>query len=197
MSVIPLPHWYQIDFLIQGTAKTVLTTVASLIEELKKEKLISKWFFLYENDTIRIRFKASDAKALKKVIDSFIDTKKLTPSPKLPFGGYEESSESFDSEDSVETFANIMSELSDLSIKRLSNPETFEPYKLLERLTHCIFNNIYGTNTEIYSRLKMLGVDFGSKDNPNQTALDENQKYIKNPPVTIPMPLPEIIIPAK
>jgi len=112
--------------------------------------------------------------------------------PEKPFEPYVEGDDMFANIEVVETFANIMVDLTSLTIKRLSDAN-FSNFRLMERLTHCIFNNIYGSDTETYMRLKLLGFDFQSQDNPEQTILDDNQKYtlgsfvtITTPPINIP-----------
>ena len=55
---------------------------------------------------------------------------------------YQEGDEMLYSSDVVETFANVMSEVTELMIKKLKNETSFQSYRVLERLQHCMFNNM-------------------------------------------------------
>ena len=178
MRLIQLPNWFQIDFEIKTSPRATLELVFKLISKLKEQNLITKWFFLYEGKTIRVRFETTSSSDLQKNIGIFVSDHSMTPSPSVPFSPYQESQKSFDSEEAINSFANIMFELSELSIKRLSNSELFQPYKFLERISHCIFNNIYGDSIELYIKLKLLGMNFDNKDNPNQTIIDHKKQYL-------------------
>lgn len=192
MTFLTLKNWYQIDFKIDGSAKATLLKISKLVDELKENDLIKDWFYLFENTTIRVRFNSLSSEDLKLAITNSTSVLGLSTVPEKPFESYVEGNDMFANVEVVETFANIMSILTSLTIKRLGNAN-FSNFRLMERLTHCIFNNIYGSNTEIYMRLKLLGFDFQSQDNSEQTILDDNQKYalgssitITTPPINIP-----------
>lgn len=181
-QAITLPDWYQIDFKIEKSVRVIIQKVANLAKELKSKSLIKKWFYLYENTTVRVRFKSKKPRELERAIDNFAKTQKLIISEALKFGPYWESTGIFPDIQTLKGFANIMSELSELTIAKAEGQVKFSNYILTERLSHCIFNNIYGTDTEAYFLLKRLGVSFGHDDNPEQTILDDKMaiKLIQN-----------------
>jgi len=187
MTLLTLKDWYQIDFKIDGSPKTTLQKVSKLVTDLDNKGLVKGWFYLFENTTIRVRFNTLRSEDLKSAITNSTSVLGLVTVPEKPFEPYVESDDMFANVEVVETFANIMSDLTSLTIKRLENAN-FSNFRLMERLTHCIFNNIYGSNTEIYMRLKLLGFNFQSQDNPEQTILDDNQKYAMGSSVTITTP---------
>lgn len=187
-NLLTLKNWYQIDFKIDSSAKTTLQSVGQFIDELKTEDLINRWFYLFENTTIRIRFSSTKPTDLESAIPKFVKKFGLVGVPEKPFEPYTEDTNMFASPAMVETFANVMSELSELTIQRFEDKTRFSNYKLVERLSHCIYNNVYGSDTEIYFLLKKLGIDFKSQDNPEQTILDDNQKYLKGCKVTFTTP---------
>lgn len=193
MPELILKDWYQIDFKLNTSPKSLLEKVSLLISELKKKKVIRRWFFLYENTTIRIRFKSYDQNNLQKKVDAFVQTNSLIIDPNKPFEPYSESTVDFSGVEMIETFANIMSDLSDLTIQ-FKDPKLFGKYKLVEIISHCVFNNVYGSDTEGYFMLKRIGMNFQS-DNPEQTVLDDNQKYELSNPTTIT--IPSIRVPKK
>lgn len=172
---IDIPNWYQLDFDI-STAKITLQGISKLMKELININSIDKWFYLFEGSTIRVRMYTSNARNLEKTVKENALKMNLTISLQHPFEGYWETTDAFAGVEVAERFADIMSSLTALTITRLDGKQ-FSNYKLVERLSHCIFNNTYGSDTEIYLLLKRLGVDFQSQDNPEQTVLDDNQKY--------------------
>lgn len=186
-NLLTLKNWYQIDFKLEERAKITLQKIAKLIDNLEKQRLINKWFYLFENTTIRIRFNSNKPADLEATISEFVQKFGLVGVPEKPFEPYVEGDDMFANLEVVETFANIMANLTSLTIKRLADAN-FSNFKLMERLTHCIFNNIYGSKTETYILLKLLGIDFQSQDNPEQTILDDNQNYILGGSVTITTP---------
>ena len=187
MTLLTLKNWYQIDFKVDGSPKITLQKISKLVDELKKMDLINGWFYLFEYTTIRVRFNSLRQKDLKSAISTSLSKLELITIPEKPFEPYVEGDDMFANIEVVETFANIMVDLTSLTIKRLSDAN-FSNFRLMERLTHCIFNNIYGSDTETYMRLKLLGFDFQSQDNPEQTILDDNQKYAMGSSVTITTP---------
>ena len=83
-----------------------------------------------------------------------------------------------------------MSELSEFTIQRFENKVHFSNYRLVERLSHCIFNNVYGLPTEEYFLLKRILERIGGNldnlnDNPEQTVLDDSLKISTTQEITI------------
>lgn len=172
-GVINLKDWYQIDFTIVGEPAEMMQNISKFISGLKEKKVIDKWFFLYEYTNIRIRFKTLNRQELKSEIDALTNKLGLKVSADYPFEVYSEGADTFTNEQVVEVFANIMSELSELELKKIDGTTNFSNYNLVERLSHCIFNTVYGSNTERYLLLKRLGISF-ENENPEQTVLDTN-----------------------
>ena len=196
MTQITLPEWYQFDIEIKGTTpKQTLQRIVKVIEVIKSEK----WFFLYENTTICVRLKSKKSKELEVAIKDLTAKQNLTISPGLPFQAYWEDEATFTNLQVLEVFANIMSEVTELTIGKLKGQTTYSNYTLVERLSHCIFNNIFGLPTEEYFLLKRLlerlRIGMGNlNDNPEQTVLDTNPKIgtvqgINVPTLTLNVPL--------
>lgn len=145
MSNIVLKNWYQLDFKIKNPVED-LEKVDSIMKELKSQKLISKWFFLYERPnkvpTIRVRMCSNKKSALQKRLIKLTKDKSLTVYERLPFSDYVESAETLFNEEVVERFANIMSEVTLLTIRKLKNQIRFGNYRMIERISHCLFNNM-------------------------------------------------------
>ncbi|HUW21110.1 MAG TPA: lantibiotic dehydratase C-terminal domain-containing protein [Candidatus Bathyarchaeia archaeon] len=194
-KLITIDDWYQLDFKLDKPPKAIMKSIAQLIDKLKAKKLADKWFYLFEGKTLRLRFHSNDPDRLNKTINKIAQKLGLTPDPEHPFEPYSEGNDMFASPEMVETFANIMAELSKLTIKRVNDKKVFGNYRLVERLSHCIFNNVYGSDTEKYFLLKKMGVDFQSQDNPEQTVTDDNQQYTLTQPIKIS--IPQIKIPKK
>lgn len=144
MAIIKVKSWYQLDFslLKASEAKDVLLRIDNVMSELKSFKLVGKWFFLFEEDTIRVRIKSKNGGALKKEIDKLVTVNNLSPSDKLPFSEYQESDETMFNLTIAEAFADIMSEVTKLTISKLKGNLSFDNYRVLERLQHCMFNNL-------------------------------------------------------
>ncbi|MBU2543461.1 hypothetical protein KJ707_02775 [Patescibacteria group bacterium] len=184
---IKLDNWYQIDFKIVESARLTIQKIARLINSLKDSKLIDRWFYLYENTTIRLRFRTDRSEELKSAVYNFAKDLDLINVEGKLFEIYTESDDKFRNSATIETFANIMSELSELMLKRIERKNDFSSYDLVERLSHCIFNNVYGTDTELYFLLKRLGIPFNEDDNPEQTILDETIQIKLTSPTSIQM----------
>ena len=180
---IDIPNWYQLDFNISDP-KNTLVAISNLMTGLINQKLINKWFYLFEGSTIRVRMHTTNPQILENAITEGASKLSLIVSIYHPFERYWETMDAFDDAEAVEMFANVMSSLTLLTITRLKGKQ-ISNYRLVERLTHCIFNNVYGSDTEVYLLLKKLGADFGNRDNPQQTVLDNNQKYEKTMPSTL------------
>lgn len=143
MSSIVLKDWYQLDFTIKNPIED-LRKIDSIMGNLIREKLITKWFFLYEETTIRVRMGSNDKNTLKKRLFELINSAGLTPDSKLPFSDYAESEGDFNNEQVVERFANIMSEITQLTIKKIRKQINYDTYRIMERTSHCLFNNMGG-----------------------------------------------------
>ncbi len=194
-NLITLKDWYQLDFKLDKPPKAVIKGVTQLVSDLRAKKLADKWFYLFEGKTFRVRFRSSNPDGLNKRISETVQKLGLTRDPEHPFESYSEDDDMLANPETVETFANMMAELSNLTSQRVDNKKLFGNYRLVERLSHCIFNNVYGSDTEIYFLLKRIGVDFQAKDNPEQTVIDDNQQYELTSPIT--MTVPSIKIPKK
>ena len=174
MTQITLPDWYQFDIEVKGaTPKPTLQEIVKVIEDLKSQQLIEKWFFLYENSTVRVRLKSKKCKELELTVKDLTAKQNLTISSGLSFQAYWEDEATFPTLQVLEAFANVMSEVTELTIEKFKGRITHSNYTLVERLSHCIFNNVYGTDTEGYFLLKRLKVNFNDEDNPEQTILDD------------------------
>lgn len=141
MSIITLKDWYQFDFKIKSPLKD-LKAIDMVMVTLKKEGLISKWFFLFEGKVIRIRMASLDKKELEKRLKELLDKHGLEFSDTLQFSEYAEGSETLFNEEVVKRFANIMVEVTQLTIKKIKENTKFDTYRLMERLSHCLFNNM-------------------------------------------------------
>jgi hypothetical protein len=184
-NLITIKKWYQLDFKLDKAHRSIMKSVAQLIDKLKANKFTDKWFYLFEGKTLRLRFHSNNPDGLNKAINKATQKLRLTLDPEHPFEPYSEDDDMFASPEMIETFANIMAELSELTIKRVNNKKVFGNYRLVERLSHCIFNNVYGSDTEKYFLLKRMGVDFQSQDNPEQTVTDDSQQYALTKPIKI------------
>lgn len=144
MAIITLKNWYQLDFVLANAseAKSVLLKIDELMSHLQKAKLTNSWFFLFEGDTIRVRMQSTSKKKLQDDIQKLSQTKELSISSKLPFSDYQEGDEMMFNELFVESFAKIMSEVTKMTIEKLRGKTTFDTYRALERLQHCMFNNL-------------------------------------------------------
>lgn len=160
MGSIYLKNWYQLDFQIQNPVED-LKKIDIVMGELKEEKMILKWFFLFEGPTIRVRMNAidEDEKILKGKLEELSNKNGLTAAETLPFSPYSESTESLFNEDAVEGFANIMSEITQLTIKKIKKQVDFDNYRLIERISHCSFNvmaTLSGKTEEHFLQQRLL-----------------------------------------
>ncbi|OGM19754.1 hypothetical protein A2686_05380 [Candidatus Woesebacteria bacterium RIFCSPHIGHO2_01_FULL_38_10] len=144
MAIITLKNWYQLDFKSSNVAKVkvILLKIDTVMSTLKKEELIDSWFFLYEGDTIRIRMFSKNREGLQGRLIELSAKKGLETSDKLPFSDYQEGDEMMFNESVVEAFAKIMSEVTLLTISKLKDGISFDNYRVLERLQHCMYNNL-------------------------------------------------------
>ena len=183
METIKPDDWYQLDFDIV-TPKTTLQNISKLIAELKTQNLITKWFYLFEGNTIRVRLHSNRPAELENTINEATQGLGLTISADHPFEGYWETTEAFSNKEMATTFADVMSVVTELTITRVEGA-TFSNYKLTERLSHCIFNNVYGSDTEAYFMLKRIGIDLQLDDDPEQTVIDADQQYRLSNPTSV------------
>lgn len=81
---------------------------------------------------------------LKKKLTELAYKKNLEIYDKKPFEKYVEGSDDLFNEEVAKSFANIMSEVTQLTIKKLKKQTHFDNYKIMERISHCLFNNMGG-----------------------------------------------------
>lgn len=182
MSTIIVKDWYQLDFKMKNPIvdlKKIDTTMNGLL----MENLISKWFFLFEQGpVIRVRMESSNKIELHKKLDELSNNCGLEIADSLLFSEYAEGSEMLFNEETVKRFANIMSEITQLTIKKIKQENQFDTYRIMERISHCLFNNMAGISSfksEEYflaQRLKertgqSFDGDFENKIADNQTNL--------------------------
>lgn len=161
MAIITIKGWYQIDYEISNKFTEIKSTLLGINEmflKLESVGIVERWFFLYENDTIRVRIKSKTEKKLKKKLDDLSSNKGLTQSNKLVFSTYQESDETMFSESVATAFAEIMSEVTKLTVAKLRKGLSFDNYRVLERLQHCMFNNLLtlGGKSEEYFLINRL-----------------------------------------
>ena len=133
---IILNEWYQVDFRIANPDLLVepgkVRKIFSIMEELKEKKLIDMWFFLREKSKLRIRWHSLKKEETKKEIETLSNNfnveiiKEPNPSfkddledypPIAPFSDYsEKNEEAFPNSAAIETFADIMSRETNISI---------------------------------------------------------------------------------
>lgn len=164
-----------------------ILNIDRLINESKDGTgLIDRWFFLFEITKIRLRIKSNDKNnleerfrekiknplykgKLKIIEEGEIDNSPIEPVK--PFSCYKESKNDFFNEDVVLAFANLMSEISGLAIKKFRNgKDFFNNLKVMERIFHCIFNNLAnysGKNINNFAQslitLSAIDLDFENK----------------------------------
>ena len=123
------------------------------MEDLKSKRIISRWFFLHECEqfedgnyrvTYRIRMHSKDRMLLEGEINKQSKDSGLIKDDKYIFSNYSESKTVFENEVIIEAFANIMSEITQLMIKKFSKDINFNNFVLMERISHCLFNNMAG-----------------------------------------------------
>ena len=142
MSTIVIKDWYQLDFKMISPIVD-LKKIDTVMEELAKEGLASKWFFLFEQGpVIRVRVRSSSKDELHKKLDELSSSCGLEPADSLPFSEYAENSEdwSHPDEEVFIRFANIMCEVTQLTIKKINRENQFNTYRVIERINHCIFD---------------------------------------------------------
>lgn len=180
---IYLPDWYQLDFIVPSQGhKYLLQRIAELINNLKRD-FISKWFFLYEKTTIRLRYRTKNPAQCELEINDFISKQDLAMQPvsKKLFEKYFENKKDFPNKAVLKAFVNIMYEISRLTIKKLKNPNKFNNFKLVGRISHCVYNNVYGLPAEAYYLFKRLNFNFNyenREEDPEYTILDNNSELL-------------------
>lgn len=144
MSSIKLENWYQVDFKFHRDPQEVLEGINSVMENLQEESLLYRWFFLWEGDTVRIRMMSKDKGSLRERLFDLAAQAGLVLNEEHPFSDYEEDSSVLYDEEVVKRFANIMSEATKLVVQKTKGRTKFSNYRVIERLSHCLFNNIAG-----------------------------------------------------
>lgn len=174
---IYVPGWFQIDFetIEQEDTTVTLRKIFKLIKALKDLSLITKWFFLHENKTIRVRFKTKKNKILKNLIDKLCEKKAIKIDKIKNFEKYWEANWAFENLDCILVFADIMFQISELVIKKEEGEIKFENYRLVERISHCIHNIIYGTMTEEAFLIRRLNERY-KFENTNDSLLELERK---------------------
>jgi hypothetical protein len=68
-------------------------------------------------------------------------------------------------EETARIFANIMSEVTQLTIGKLKKEIQFDNYRIMERINHCIFNNmaVSSGQSEEYLLIQRLSERLGMK----------------------------------
>jgi len=149
--ILTLKDWYQLDFVLPAPeeAKRTLIKVSNVIEILIDKKIVNKWFFLFEGDSLagdslRVRMKSNNKDLLESSLKIEASKQQLKFSDKLPFSDYQESDAVLFNERFLRSFANIMCEVSEIAIAKLNDGLNFDNYRAIERLNHCIFD-VFGT----------------------------------------------------
>lgn len=181
MNKIFIPNWFQVDFrrFEDEHIYHTLVKVFILVRLLKNRKLISKWFFLYEGDTIRVRFETRKNRILKTLIDQTCETNLLKTDKEWKFEKYWEMESAFENVESILAFAAIMHSVSELVMSKESESVKFDNYRFVERISHCIYNAVYGTPTEeafLARRLK----ERLSLVNTNDSLIDLCKDFYRN-----------------
>jgi hypothetical protein len=170
---ITLKDWYQIDFLIDGNNPIgVLKGVVDLMEAFNISRWFFLWEpVVYKNgvlliDLLRVRFQSDISNSFKIKFQNMASEKNIQIATSenekvrnankelensgstfrvlVPFSDYEEDKSNFFHEDVLRAFADIMSEATQLTIKKFKKEIEFKNYRVLERISHCLFNNIAG-----------------------------------------------------
>ena len=142
MSTIVIKNWYQLDFKMKSPIVD-LKKIYIVMEELTGEGLVSKWFFLFEpGPVIRVRMESPNKDELHGKINGLSNSNGLEFADSLPFSEYAENSKDLFNEETIRRFANIMSEVTQLTIKKLKDKNQFDTYRMMERINHCLFNNM-------------------------------------------------------
>lgn len=165
---IRLSKWYSCDIHINNESNLEpekLKNILLIFENLKINKKIDKWYFLFEGDrmTFRLYVPKTKSKKFPENIKNIIINKANKNGLKTvdnSFGVWEEKKSKMFNKDVMEAFGNIMSNITSLRIKKLKNINTFENYRTMERINHCIFNILCGDSrnkkSEIYFLLQRI-----------------------------------------
>jgi len=152
MSTIVIKNWYQLDYKMKNPV-TDLKKIDMIMQKLAKGGLVLKWFFLFEQGpVIRVRIESPNKDELCKRLDELSSDCGLKTAESLPFSEYAERSETLFNEETIKRFSNIMSEVTQLTIKKIKKENQFDTYRMVERISHCLFNNMAGVSfkTEEY-----------------------------------------------
>ena len=164
MSSFIIKTWYQLDFQISNPAEDLMK-INSIMDNLKGQEIISRWFFLFEGETIRVRMQSKNKGILQENITELSEKYILAIDNEYPFSEYTESSDLLFNEETAKIFANIMSEVTQFTIGKLKKEIQFDNYRIMERINHCIFNNmaVSSGQSEEYLLIQRLSERLGMK----------------------------------
>lgn len=179
---IILPNWYQLDVKIKNSNRETFSKTLKLIEHLKSQNLIQRWFYLYEFGCLRLRFESEIQEGILKTKTGEIMSKyglTSTEDPNFQFGPYWEDKKDQPTTEYLETFANVMSLITQINVQKLQGKAAYPNFRFVDMYSHCIFNNTFhGLNTEPYFLLRRLNNNFDDKDNPELTGIDNLENKI-------------------
>lgn len=92
MSSFIIKTWYQLDFQISNPAEDLMK-INSIMDNLKGQEIISRWFFLFEGETIRVRMQSKDESILQENITKLSEKYNLAIDNEYPFSEYTKSSD--------------------------------------------------------------------------------------------------------
>tara|TARA_Y100000034_G_scaffold44266_3_gene54237 strand:+ start:25768 stop:26394 length:627 start_codon:yes stop_codon:yes gene_type:complete len=183
-----LKSWYSVDFKVQTTDEKhkhfTKDKIIKIMSTLKINKVINKWFFLYEGNRFDVRMSTiSKAKKSKdKLEEALIKEAKNYPSLGLEINtlsDYKERNDLFPDETILEIFANIMNEITKAYILKKNYYTDFNNFRLMERIAHCMFltfcyTDITTTKNEKYFLMQRLAERMGI---PFDDKFDEDNCY--------------------
>lgn len=71
MAIITIKGWYQIDYEISNKfteIKSTLLSIDEIFSKLEPAGIVEGWFFLYENNTTRVRIKSKTEKKTEEKV---------------------------------------------------------------------------------------------------------------------------------
>ena len=194
---IMLPNWYQFDVMIENGNRETFSTVLKLIEDLKSQNHLEKWFYLFEvpneQNTIRVRFETSESEtSIKQKLEELMKSNSLRfySGGQYQFGPYWEDKKDHPTSEYLETFADVMSLITQMNVQKFQGKSAYPNFRFVEMYSHCIFNNTYhGLNTEGYFLIRRLSkVPEEVKDDPELTGIDDlKDKLIQIEGVNFPI----------
>lgn len=141
--------------------KYTLEKIDILISDLKQNGLCNSWFFLFEGKCIRIRINGTDRESIDRIVNLHFNKNQY---PQQKIRQYREERWKFDCEESVELFARCMNSISEMCIKKLNGDINFDPYRMYERICHCIHINLFGQANETEMLVKRLSERLSMQD---------------------------------